>query len=183
MNAKSVSGIIADSIAAKESIDVDALVIVGNCIKNAIAKGNKVLLAGNGGSAADAQHIAAEFVGRFLKERPSLPAIALTANSSTVTAIANDYGYDKVFSRQVEGLGYSGDVLILISTSGNSVNLIEAAKSASQKSIIVVGMTGKGGGNLKSYCDYHLTVDFPSTPRIQESHILMGHILCEFIDE
>ncbi|RAP34472.1 phosphoheptose isomerase [Candidatus Marinamargulisbacteria bacterium SCGC AG-439-L15] len=174
---------IEDSIQAKKEISVEVLVRAGEVIKQALQSGHKVLLAGNGGSAADAQHIAAELVGRFLKERVSLPAIALTANSSTVTAIANDYGYDKVFARQVEGLGQSGDVLVLITTSGNSINLIEAAKVAKQKELTVIGLTGKGGGALKDHCDHHLTVNHQSTPRIQEAHILMGHILCAYIDE
>jgi D-sedoheptulose 7-phosphate isomerase len=145
--------------------------------------GKKILLAGNGGSAADAQHIAAELVGRYGFDRPSIPSIALTTDTSSLTAIGNDYGYDKVFSRQLEGLGSKGDLFIGISTSGNSENIINAFKSAKEKSIATLALVGRGGGKMAQMADYSITVPSDSTPRIQESHILIGHILCDIIEK
>lgn len=145
--------------------------------------GNKLLFCGNGGSAADSQHLAAEFVGRYEKERRSLPAIALTTDTSILTAIGNDYAYERVFERQVEGLGRRGDVLFAISTSGNSKNVIAAVKKAREMGLKVVVFTGGGGGELKNLADAALVVPSKKTARIQESHILVGHILCERIDE
>ncbi len=149
----------------------------------AVKNGNKVLIAGNGGSAADAQHFAGEFVGRFLKEREGLPAIALTTDSSVVTCIANDYGYDKVFSRQINALGNKGDVFIGISTSGNSQNIIEAFAECKKKGIITVALLGKDGGKLKDLADYCMLVPLNQTPRVQEIHTMTVHMMCEMIEE
>lgn len=144
---------------------------------------NKTILAGNGGSAADAQHIAAELVGRYGFDRPSLPSLALTTDTSALTAIGNDYGYDYVFSRQLEGMGQKGDVFIGISTSGNSVNIIKAFESAKNKGITTVALVGRDGGQMAKIADISLVVPSESTPRIQESHILIGHILCDIIEK
>lgn len=144
---------------------------------------NKTILAGNGGSAADAQHIAAELVGRYGFDRPSLPSLALTTDTSNLTAIGNDYGYDKVFSRQLEGMGIKGDIFIGISTSGNSINIINAFEVAKQKGIITVALTGRDGGEMAKMADYAIVVPSNSTPRIQESHILIGHIICDIIEK
>jgi len=144
---------------------------------------NKTILAGNGGSAADAQHIAAELVGRYGFDRPSIPSLALTTDTSNLTAIGNDYGYDKVFSRQLEGMGQSGDIFIGISTSGNSQNIINAFNSAKEKRITTIALVGKDGGEMARLADYSLIVPSDSTPRIQESHILIGHILCDIIEK
>ena len=143
----------------------------------------KTILAGNGGSAADAQHIAAEMVGRYGFDRPSLPSLALTTDTSALTAIGNDYGYDKVFSRQLEGMGQSGDIFIGISTSGNSKNIINAFNSAKEKAITTVALVGKDGGEMAKLADIALVVPSNSTPRIQESHILIGHIICDIIEK
>ena len=143
----------------------------------------KTLLAGNGGSAADAQHIAAELVGRYGFDRPSIPSLALTTDTSNLTAIGNDYGYDFVFSRQLEGMGQEGDIFIGISTSGNSVNIINAFESAKKKGITTVALVGRDGGKMTEMADYSLIVPSNSTPRIQESHILIGHILCDIIEK
>lgn len=145
--------------------------------------GHKIMLCGNGGSAADSQHIAAEFVGRFHKERISLPAIALTTDTSILTAVGNDYGYDVVFKRQVEGLGRDGDVLIGISTSGNSKNVIEAFMEAKAKGIRTIAFTGEKESRSSEVADITLRVPSTVTARIQECHILSGHIICSFIDE
>lgn len=145
--------------------------------------GNKTLLAGNGGSAADAQHIAGEFVSRFYFDRPGIPSIALTTDTSILTAIGNDYGYEKLFARQVQALGVEGDMFIGISTSGNSANVIEALKVCKEKGIITVGLTGANGGKMAEYCDYCIKVPSTETPRIQESHIMIGHIICSVVEE
>lgn len=155
----------------------------GILIRNALAGGHKILFCGNGGSAADSQHLAAEIVGRFQKERPSLPALALTVDTSVLTAVANDYGYDTVFSRQVEGLGNDGDVLVGISTSGNSKNVIAAIEAARKKRMKVIGFTGIGGGKMADLCDVCLAVPSKVTARTQEMHIMIGHILCEIAEE
>jgi len=152
-------------------------------IKKALELNKKIIFCGNGGSAADSQHLAAEFVGRFVKERKSLPAIALTTDSSIVTAIGNDYGFDKIFERQIESLGVEGDVLFGISTSGNSLNVINAFKLASKKNISTVSFTGKDGGKLKNLSDLNINIESLNTARIQEMHILLGHILCELSDD
>ena len=143
----------------------------------------KTILAGNGGSAADAQHIAAELVGRYGFDRPSIPSLALTTDTSNLTAIGNDYGYDFVFSRQLEGMGQKGDIFIGISTSGNSVNIINAFESAKKKGITTVALVGRDGGEMAKIADYALIIPSESTPRIQESHILIGHILCDIIEK
>jgi D-sedoheptulose 7-phosphate isomerase len=145
--------------------------------------GKKTILAGNGGSAADAQHIAAEMVGRYGFDRPSLPSLALTTDTSALTAIGNDYGYDMVFSRQLEGMGQDGDLFIGISTSGNSKNIINAFKSAKDKNITTVALVGRDGGEMAKLADISLIVPSNSTPRIQESHILIGHIICDIIEK
>ena len=148
----------------------------------ALKTGKKVLFCGNGGSAADAQHLAAEFVGRYLLEREGLPAIALTTDTSILTAVANDYDFANVFARQVQALGNNGDVLIGISTSGNSPNVLRALEVAKSKGLATIGFTGQGGGKMSELCDICLSVDNPVTARAQEMHILMGHILCELLD-
>jgi D-sedoheptulose 7-phosphate isomerase len=152
-------------------------------IVSALVAGNKILLCGNGGSAADAQHIAAELVGRFTADRPALPAIALHVNTSTLTAVANDFGYEFAFKREVEAFGSENDVLVAISTSGNSRNIIEAAKMAQEKNLRVIGLTGEDGGELKHTCDSWIGVPSRVTARIQEVHILIGHIWCHAIDQ
>ncbi len=144
--------------------------------------GAKVLFCGNGGSAADAQHIAAELSGRFYADRPPLYAEALHVNSSYVTAVANDYGYDMVFARMVEAAGRPGDVLVAISTSGNSGNILKAVEMARSKGMKVIGLTGESGGKMKPLCDLLLNVPSSDTPRIQEAHILVGHIVCELVE-
>lgn len=162
---------------------IEDIRVVADICKNALDKGHKILFCGNGGSAADAQHLAAELVGRFVKERESLPAIALTTDTSILTAIANDYSYDDVFSRQVAGLGQAGDVLIGISTSGNSKNVVKAIELAKQKGLKTVALTGEGGGKLGALCDAIIAVPSKTTARIQEMHILVGHIVCELVEE
>lgn len=147
-----------------------------------IEAGNKILLAGNGGSAADAQHFAGEIVGRFLMERSAMPAISLCVDPSVMTCVGNDYGYDEVFARQVQGLGNEGDVFVGISTSGNSENIIRAIAEARKKHMLVVGFLGKGGGKIKDMCDIALVVPSDSTPRIQEIHTFTVHLLCEMIE-
>lgn len=152
-------------------------------ILKAFKSGNKILLCGNGGSAADAQHIAAEFVGRFHRERRSLPAIALTTDTSILTAVGNDYSYDKVFSRQVEGLGEKGDVLIAISTSGNSKNVLEAVRTAKEKEVVCIALTGESGGELAGLADFCFKAASSKTPHIQEMHITVLHAVSEVIEE
>ncbi len=151
-------------------------------IMSTILSRNKVLLFGNGGSAGDAQHIAAEFTGRFIKERVALPAIALTTDTSAITAIGNDYGFDKIFQRQIEALAVKGDVLIGISTSGNSQNVINGFKAGRLIGCSTIAFTGKDGGEVQNFCDINLVVPSDSTARIQETHILIGHIICDYID-
>jgi len=150
----------------------------------AVYKNNKkILIAGNGGSAADAQHFAAELVGRYGFDRPSLPALALTTDTSNLTAIGNDYGYDYVFSRQLEGMGQEGDLFIGISTSGNSQNILNAFASAKTKGITTVALTGRDGGKMAEVADYTLIVPSNDTPRIQESHLLIEHMICDAIEK
>ena len=152
-------------------------------IKHSLVNNNKIIFCGNGGSAADSQHLAAEFVGRFKKERTSLPAISLATDTSALTAIGNDYGFENIFSRQLESIGCSGDVIIGISTSGNSKNIIKALTLAKKKNIFSISFTGYDGGEIKKISDININIDINSTARIQEMHILIGHILCELIDE
>ena len=149
---------------------------------NAMSNGRKVLLAGNGGSAADAQHIAGEFVSRFAFDRPGLPAIALTTDTSILTAIGNDYGYDKLFARQVQAHAQSGDIFIAYSTSGKSPNVIAALQEANNRGVVCIGMTGNRGGLIKDLCDHYLDVPSADTPKIQEGHAVLGHILCGLVE-
>ncbi len=152
-------------------------------ITDTLAHGHKVLLCGNGGSAADAQHIAAELTGRYKVERRGLPAIALTTDTSALTAIGNDFGYERVFERQVEALANRGDLLIGISTSGNSENVLLALREAKRKGCRTIGLSGRDGGEMSGLCDVNIVVPSDDTPRIQEMHILIGHIICQAVDE
>jgi D-sedoheptulose 7-phosphate isomerase len=152
-------------------------------IHSSLAAGGKLLIAGNGGSAADAQHIAAELTGRFLRERKPLPALALHANSSALTAIGNDYGYEHVFARELAAHARPGDVLLAISTSGGSKNILRAIEEAREKKVAVIGMTGESGGEMRKVCDLCLCVPSKSTARIQEMHIMIGHTICELLEE
>jgi len=165
-----------------KDIDLELVIKAAEIVAKAIGNGKKLILCGNGGSAADAQHIAGEFVGRFLKERRPMPAIALNTNVSVITAIGNDYGFDELFARQVDALGFDGDVLLAISTSGKSANIITAINRAKGKGMIVIGLTGKDGGYMKDSCDICIRVPSSITPRIQEMHIIVGHILSELVE-
>jgi D-sedoheptulose 7-phosphate isomerase len=157
---------------------VRTAMVMAECLR----AGGKLLFFGNGGSAADAQHLAAEFVGRFMLERRGLPAVALTTDSSILTAIGNDYGFDRVFSRQIEALGQAGDVAFGISTSGNSPNVVSALKQATSQHLKTIGLAGKDGGLLRQCCDIPLIVTSPNTARVQECHIAIGHLLCELVE-
>ena len=168
-----------DSLRGGASAIVEAAEACISCLRS----GGKLLLCGNGGSAADAQHLAAEFTGRYLRERDAWPAIALSTNTSAVTAIGNDYGFDEVFARQVAGYGSAGDVLVAISTSGASPNVIRAAEVARERGLKVIAMTGGSGGQLRDLADVHLNVPADTTPRIQEGHILIGHVLCALVED
>jgi len=161
----------------------DTIGRVTTIVAAAFRNGNKVLFCGNGGSAADAQHLAAEFSGRFYTDRDPLPSEALHCNTSFLTAVANDYSYDVVYSRLVKGTGRKGDVLIGLSTSGNSVNIINAMNQARELGMVVIGLTGHTGGKMKECCDYLINVPSGDTPRIQESHIMIGHIICQLVEE
>ena len=179
---------IEDSIAVKQLIlnDKDFLNRIEETVVlcvNSLKLGGKIWFAGNGGSAADAQHLAAELSGRFYLDRKSLPAEALHVNTSFMTAVANDYGFDKVYARMLQGCAHRGDVLVAISTSGNSANILEAVDMAKSLGVHVVAMTGEKGGKLRDRCDILLNVPSNDTPRIQESHILIGHIICEHIEK
>lgn len=178
---------IQQSIAVKQAICNDETLIqniqqVATVITSSLQQGHKILFCGNGGSAADAQHLAAEFSGRFYKDRTPLYAEALHCNTSYLTAVGNDYGYDQVYARILRGIGQPGDVLVAISTSGNSTNILEAIKVARNKGMIVVSMTGQAGGKMKDGSDYLLNVPSTDTPRIQEAHITIGHIICEIVE-
>jgi D-sedoheptulose 7-phosphate isomerase len=159
--------------------DVDRVVAA---IARSMAAGGQLLTCGNGGSAADAQHIAAELTGRFFRDRRPLPALALHGNTSSLTAIGNDYGYDRVFAREVAAFGRPGDVLLALSTSGNSGNVLRAIEAAREKGMTVIGLTGESGGKMRDLCDLCLCVPSASTPRIQECHILIGHTVCELLE-
>ena len=179
---------IADSAATKQSILenetlLDLLVEVAQKCVEVYKNGKKILIAGNGGSAADAQHFAAELVGRYGFDRPSLPSLALTTDTSALTAIGNDYGYDYVFSRQLEGLGVQGDLFIGISTSGNSQNVLNAFESAKARGITTVALVGRDGGKMGQMADYAIIIPSDKTPRIQESHLLVEHIICDIIEK
>ena len=183
-----VCNLIEASIATKKSLLESAEVVstvakVSEILAAALKLGNKVLLFGNGGSAADAQHIAAELVGRFAFDRPALPALALSVNSSCVTAIGNDYGFDRAFSRQVEALARPGDVAIGISTSGNSPNVVLGLTVAKKMGLHTVALTGRSGGELKHQVDHCICVPSSETPRIQECHILIGHIISGLVEQ
>lgn len=179
---------IADSAATKQAIlDSEPLLdMIETVAKECVAvyrNGKKTMLAGNGGSAADAQHIAAELVGRYGFDRPSIPSLALTTDTSNLTAIGNDYGYEKVFSRQLEGMSQEGDLFIGISTSGNSQNIINAFESAKERGVTTVALVGRDGGKMAAMADFAIIIPSNATPRIQESHILIGHILCDIIEK
>jgi len=152
-------------------------------IVNAFRNGNRVYFCGNGGSAADAQHLAAEFSGRFYTDRKALPAEALHCNTSYLTAVGNDYGFDEIYSRLIDGIGEKGDVLVGLSTSGNSPNILKAFNTAKKKEMVTIGFTGKSGGEMRTLCDYLINIPSTDTPRIQESHIMVGHIICQLVEE
>lgn len=156
---------------------------VGKAITQVLTAGNKVMFAGNGGSAADSQHLAAELVGRFSIDRPGLPGMALTTDSSILTAVGNDYGFDQVFERQVLAHGVAGDMFIGISTSGRSINLVKALHAAKTKGVISVALTGSHGGDMKDLCDYNIRVPSDVTQKIQEAHILIGHSICAYAEK
>jgi D-sedoheptulose 7-phosphate isomerase len=174
-----------ESVKVKEDFikeNMTKLIFFADKIALALTSDRKLLLCGNGGSAADAQHIAAEFINRYELERPPLPAIALTTDTSIITSVGNDYSFDEIFSKQVKALGVEGDVLLALSTSGNSANVIEAVKAARSQGIYTVGLTGGKGGQLASLADMSMVVKSNITARIQETHILVGHIICELVD-
>ncbi len=183
-----IKSIIKASIETKQQVLQDEELLktiekVVDVMVTAFKNGNKIYFCGNGGSAADAQHLAAEFSGRFYKDRKALPAEALHCNTSYLTAVANDYGFDLIYSRMMEGIGEKGDVLVGLSTSGNSTNIVKAFEVAKEKGIITVGFTGLTGGVMKSITDYLINIPSADTPRIQESHIMMGHIVCQLVEE
>lgn len=187
MNTKIVEQIL-DSIKTKQAIInneelVEQINKAGEICIDAYKKGKKTLLAGNGGSAADAQHIAGELVSRFNFDRPGLPSIALTTDSSILTAIGNDYGYERLFARQIEALAAEGDVFIGISTSGNSPNILEALIACKEKGVYTIGLTGESGGKMNELCDICIKVPSSHTPRIQEAHITIGHIICSLVED
>jgi len=166
----------------KDTALLAAVAEVAKACVEALRQGHKVLFAGNGGSAADAQHLAAELVSRFAYDRPGLPAFALTTDTSVLTAIGNDYGYERLFARQVEAVGSAGDVFFGLSTSGRSPNVLNALELARERGIVTVGMTGRHGGQMPGRCHYLLRVPSDSTPRIQEGHIAIGHAICQIIE-
>lgn len=172
-----------DAVSKFKKNCIESLMSSADVCREAILSGHKILLCGNGGSAADSQHIAAEFVGRFVKERRGLPAIALTTDTSILTAVGNDYGYDEVFCRQVEALGNEGDVVIGISTSGNSTNVVKAFEVAKKKKMHVLAFTGGRDSKMSELADVTLKVFANETARIQECHILAGHLICDYVDE
>jgi D-sedoheptulose 7-phosphate isomerase len=175
---------IEESMQLRESLQAEAktVVAISDQLVQALRRGNKVLLFGNGGSAADAQHIACELAGRFSRDREPLPAIALSTNTSSLTAIANDYGYEAVFARQLRGLVKKGDIVIGISTSGSSPNVLLAIEEANRRGAVTIALTGQGG-KLKELAHYVVAVPSTSTPRIQEAHITIGHIICHLVEE
>jgi D-sedoheptulose 7-phosphate isomerase len=183
-----IKEIISESISVKKQLLqneelLGKLIDIVNITVEALKNGNRLWFCGNGGSAADAQHLAAEFSGRFYKDRRALPAEALHCNTSYLTAVANDYSYDEVYARLVEGVCNSGDILFGFSTSGNSKNICNAFEVANNKEIITVGFTGESGGKMKEISNYLVNVPSTITPRIQESHIMTGHIICELVEE
>src|SRR5215207_9853011 len=187
-NMEQVKNIIQSSIDVKQQILQNeellaATIDIANKIVEALEGGNRIYFCGNGGSAADAQHLAAEFSGRFYTDRKALPAEALHCNTSYLTAVANDYSYEVVYGRLIEGIANAGDVLIGLSTSGNSANIVRAFEVAKNKGILTVGFTGITGGVMKAISDYLINVPSADTPRIQESHIMIGHIICQLVEE
>ena len=187
-NKKIIYSIIKESIDVKQKILLNEKIIeeISSVIKEiikAFQNEKKVLICGNGGSAADAQHIAAELSGKFYLDRDPLPAEALHVNSSFVTAVANDYSFEEVFARMVKAQGRQGDILIAISTSGNSANILQAIKVANEQKMVTIGLTGEYGGKMKNLCKYLIKVPSTDTPRIQEAHILIGHIICELVEK
>lgn len=179
--------VLKESISVKEAIIKDehllqTITLVAQLITKSLETGHKLLFCGNGGSASDAQHLAAEFSGRFYKDRTPLYAEALHCNTSYLTAVGNDYGFEHVYARAVKAMGKQNDILIAISTSGNSENILQAMKVAREKKMIVVAMTGLSGGKMKGACDYLLNMPSTDTPRIQEAHITVGHIICEIVE-
>jgi D-sedoheptulose 7-phosphate isomerase len=183
-----ITELITKSIEVKQQILQDELLLTSiqdavDIVTTAFKNGNKVLFCGNGGSAADAQHLAAEFSGRFYKDRPALPAEALHTNTSYLTAVANDYSYDVIYSRIIDGTGNAGDVILGLSTSGNSANIVKAFEAARSKGMKTIGFTGTTGGTMKAFSDVLLNVPSTDTPRIQESHIMIGHIICQLVEE
>jgi len=182
---ETIEQIFRESVAVKEETlvqNVEAIEAAVKTIVRALKKGNKLFICGNGGSAADSQHIAAEFIGRFQKERRSFPAIALTTDTSALTALGNDYSFDIVFARQLEGLGKKGDVLLALSTSGNAANVLAAVKKARSLGITTIALTGHKGGKLAPLSDIKMIVPSDVTARIQETHILIAHCICELAE-
>jgi len=187
MHHQKISSIINESIKVKQALlgDLNLIAQIDTVVKvitTAFQNGNSVYFAGNGGSAADAQHLAAEFSGRFYKDRKALPSEALHCNTSYLTAVANDYSYEVIYARLIEGITKPGDVLVGISTSGNSGNIVKAFEMAKTKQVVTIGFTGDKGGKMKEISDYLINVPSNDTPRIQESHILVGHIICELVE-
>jgi D-sedoheptulose 7-phosphate isomerase len=182
-----IKNIIKASIETKQKVLMNedllnTICLIVDAVVKAFKNGNRVYFCGNGGSAADAQHLAAEFSGRFYMDRKALPAEALHCNTSYLTAVANDYSFDVVYSRMIDGIGQEGDVLIGLSTSGNSANIVNAFTTAREKKMITIGFTGESGGKMKNISDYLVNIPSTDTPRIQESHILIGHIVCELVE-
>ena len=187
MHQQKISSIINESIKVKQTLlgDINLIAQIDTVVKvitTAFQNGNSVYFAGNGGSAADAQHLAAEFSGRFYKDRKALPSEALHCNTSYLTAVANDYSYEVIYARLIEGITKPGDVLVGIGTSGNSGNIVKAFEMAKTKQVVTIGFTGDKGGKMKEISDYLINVPSNDTPRIQESHILVGHIICELVE-
>jgi len=187
MHHQKISSIINESIKVKQTLlgDVKLIAQIDTVVKvitTAFQNGNSVYFAGNGGSAADAQHLAAEFSGRFYKDRKALPSEALHCNTSYLTAVANDYSYEVIYARLIEGITKPGDVLVGLSTSGNSGNIVKAFEMAKTKQVVTIGFTGDNGGKMKAISDYLINVPSSDTPSIQESHILVGHIICELVE-
>ncbi len=183
-----IKNIIRSSISVKEKVLEDAALLqtvqqVAEKMVSALQQGNRIYFCGNGGSAADAQHLAAEFSGRFYTDRDALPAEALHCNTSYLTAVANDYSYDVVYARLIKGIAQKGDFLVGLSTSGNSTNIVKAFEVARDKSVTTVAFTGESGGKLKAVSDYLINIPSTDTPRIQESHIMLGHIICQLVEE
>jgi D-sedoheptulose 7-phosphate isomerase len=162
--------------------NLNRIVAVVEAVTTALKAGNKILLFGNGGSAADAQHLAAEFVNRFVIERPPLPAIALTTDTSVITSIGNDYDFADIFSKQIRAIGQKGDIAWGMSTSGTSMNVVKGLEAAKKIGMVTIGLTGRDGGDIAKIADYALNVSSTSTPRIQEVHITVGHVICEMVD-